>query len=65
MRIHNKDPLELLNPERDLDWIVVAVVAEVESVVSQSVCEDEIQYIRSTYRHYTNNRPDLYNGRDP
>jgi hypothetical protein len=64
--------LELLDPERDLDcdWtvvaaVVVAVVAVAVAVVSQSVYEDEIQYNRSTYRYYTNNRLALHSGRIP
>jgi hypothetical protein len=60
--------LELLDPERGLDCVVgtvdvVAVAAVV--VASQSVYEDATQYIRSTYRYYTNNRLGLHSGRIP
>jgi len=64
--------LEPLNPEKglDCDWtavVAVAVAADVgvAPVASQSVYEDETQYTHNTYRYYTNNRPVLYNGRDP
>ena len=67
MQIHNRDPLESLGPERGLDCglAVVVAVAVVVPVASQSVCENGTLYIHNTYRYYTNNRPVLYNERDP
>jgi hypothetical protein len=71
MQIHNRNSLELLDLEKDLDCVViaaaaVAVVAAVAAVAAfQSPHEDSPLYIHSTYRHCTNNRPVLYSGRIP